>query len=155
MDSYTRKINESTFNVAFKGVRIGNAKRTRLAQINLKSKIITFSRYAIENVPERGRRYLVIHELAHVIEPSHNKKFWALVKRYEPDYKIIEKQLEQAFVKNVKQANYNEKKKIIKNDPGLFSVAEDLTLSFFKNESVASGGFVKAVQLKFEFTEFI
>ena len=68
MIGYVRRINAATLNVAIGGVRIGSAKYSRLAQINLKTRIITFSRYAIENVAERGRRYLVIHELAHVKE---------------------------------------------------------------------------------------
>src|SRR5581483_10237636 len=83
MAGYVRRINEATLNVTIGGVRIGSAKYSRLAQINLRTRIITFSRYAIENVPERGRRYLVIHELAHVKEASHNKRFWSLVERFE------------------------------------------------------------------------
>jgi hypothetical protein len=101
MAGYVRRINEATFKVAVGGIRIGNAKYSRLAQINLKSRVLTFSRYAIENVPERGRRYLVIHELAHVKEPSHNRHFWELVARYEPDYRQINKTLELAFKRNV------------------------------------------------------
>ncbi len=101
MIGYVRRINESTLNVPISGVRIGSARYSRLAQINLKSRIITFSRYAIDKVPERGRRYLVLHELAHVKEPSHNKRFWSLVKCFEPDYKEVEHQLERAFKRNV------------------------------------------------------
>lgn len=107
MTGYVRRINEATFKVAIGGVRIGSAKYSRLAQINLKSRIITFSRYAIENVPERGRRYLVIHELAHVIEAGHNKRFWELVERYEPQYKAISRQLELAFTRNVREEQLN------------------------------------------------
>jgi len=102
MTGYVNRINESSFNVPIGGIRIGLAKYTRLAQINLNNRVITFSRYAIENVPERGRRYLVLHELAHVKEASHNKRFWELVARYEPDYKQIGKSLEKAFKQNVK-----------------------------------------------------
>lgn len=102
MAGYVRRINEATLNVTIGGVRIGSAKYTRLAQINLKSRIITFSRHAVENVPERGRRYLVLHELAHVLEASHNKKFWAYVERYEPNYQRIGKELDKAFKLNVK-----------------------------------------------------
>ena len=102
MTGYVKRINESTFNVPIGGIRIGLAKYTRLAQINLNNRVITFSRYAIENVPERGRRYLVLHELAHVKEASHNKRFWQLVAKYEPDYRQIGKNLEQAFKQNVK-----------------------------------------------------
>ena len=102
MSGYVRRINQATFKVTIGGVRIGTAKYTRLAQINLKSRIITFSKYAIENVPERGRRYLVLHELAHVKEASHNKRFWDFVGKYEPDYRLIGRNLENAFKKNVK-----------------------------------------------------
>src|SRR5277367_506663 len=87
----------------YQAFRIGNAKYSRLAQINLHSRIITFSRYAIENVPERGRRYLVLHELAHVREASHNKRFWGHVGNYEPNYRQIGKELEVAFKKNVRE----------------------------------------------------
>ena len=104
MAGYVRRVNEATLKVTFGGVRIGTAKYSRLAQINLKSRIITFSRFAIENVPERGRRYLVIHELAHVLEPSHNKRFWEIVARYEPDYKRIDKEIVQVFNANVRKA---------------------------------------------------
>ena len=111
MAGYVRRINQSTFNVAIGGVRIGSAKYSRLAQINLKTRILTFSRYAIENVPERGRRYLVLHELAHVKEASHNRRFWQLVANYEPDYKQIGRSLEFAFKQNVKEIRTRKGKK--------------------------------------------
>ena len=103
MVGYVKRINESTLRVPVGGVRIGSARYSRLAQINLQSRIITFSRFAIENVPERGRRYLVLHELAHVKEPSHNKIFWSLVAEHEPEYKRIGKELEMAFHLNVRE----------------------------------------------------
>lgn len=107
MTGYVRRLNEATFNVTLGGIRIGSAKYSRLAQINLKSRVITFSRYAIENVPERGRRYLVIHELAHVLEASHSKRFWDFVEKYEPNYKQIGKQLDLAFKRNVREEQMN------------------------------------------------
>lgn len=102
MVGYVKRINDATLRVPIGGVRIGSAKYSRLAQINLNTRIITFSRYAIENVPERGRRYLVIHELSHVKEASHNKHFWQLVAEHEPRYKEIGKELEIAFHQNVR-----------------------------------------------------
>lgn len=103
MQGYVRRINEATFKVAIGGVRIGLAKYSRLAQINLKTRVLTFSKYAIENVPERGRRYLVLHELAHVKESSHNQHFWDLVGRFEPDYRQVGRSLEIAFKGNVQK----------------------------------------------------
>jgi len=103
MVGYVRRLNEATFNVTIGGVRIGSAKYTRLAQINLKTRIITFSRFAVENVPERGRRYLVLHELAHVKEASHNRDFWQNVERFEPNYKQVGRSLELAFNRNVRE----------------------------------------------------
>ena len=101
MQSYVKRINDSTYKVPIEGIRIGSAKYSRLAQINLKTRIITFSRFAIENVPERGRRYLVLHELAHVLEASHNKTFWNLVGQFEPEFKDIGLSLDRAFKQNV------------------------------------------------------
>src|ERR1700758_4566699 len=104
MEGYVRRINDATLRVTFGGVRIGNARYSRLAQINLRTRIITFSRFAIENVPERGRRYLVIHELAHILESAHNKRFWKIVEAYEPEYKRIDKEIVAAFNANVRKA---------------------------------------------------
>lgn len=104
MVGYVQRINEATFQVPIGGIRIGSARHSRLAQINLRTRVITFSRFAIENVPERGRRYLVLHELAHVKEAGHNKRFWSLVGQFEPDYKRIGRELERAFHRNVRES---------------------------------------------------
>jgi hypothetical protein len=115
MIGYVRRINEASFNVTIGGVRIGSAKYSRLAQINLQSRIITFSRFAVENVPERGRRYLVLHELAHVKEANHNKKFWGQVERYEPNYRAVSRELEVAFKNNVRDEHQRLKKMSFSN----------------------------------------
>jgi len=39
--------------------------------------------------------YIVCHELAHLIELNHSKKFWAIVEQYMPDYKKRMKELRQ------------------------------------------------------------
>ncbi len=44
---------------------------------------------------ERCVDYVVIHELAHIAEHNHSKKFWAIVEKYMPDYKAQEKGLKE------------------------------------------------------------
>jgi len=31
--------------------------------------------------------YVIIHELAHLIEPNHSRRFWNIVKSIDPHYK--------------------------------------------------------------------
>ncbi len=45
------------------------------------------------NAPEDLMRYIVTHELCHLAEPSHNKRFWQLVSRACPDHKNMRKRL--------------------------------------------------------------
>jgi len=37
--------------------------------------------------------YVVVHELAHTIQPNHSKKFWLEVENIIPDYKLKRKWL--------------------------------------------------------------
>ena len=37
--------------------------------------------------PERVVDYIVVHELCHLLELNHSRKFWALVAQIIPDYK--------------------------------------------------------------------
>ena len=42
-------------------------------------------------------RYLMIHELCHARHMNHSKRFWALVGRFEPGYRKLDKQLSSAW----------------------------------------------------------
>jgi len=44
-------------------------------------------------LPKKLIEYIVIHELAHTIEPRHNKKFWYIVEKFCPDYKERKQEL--------------------------------------------------------------
>lgn len=43
--------------------------------------------------PEECLEYVVVHELTHLLEPSHNKRFHAYMQKFLPDYKEREKML--------------------------------------------------------------
>ena len=43
--------------------------------------------------------YLIVHELCHLGELNHSKKFWALVGKIIPDYAKINKELKRMHIK--------------------------------------------------------
>ncbi|MBE3576095.1 MAG: M48 family metallopeptidase [Limnochordales bacterium] len=51
--------------------------------------------YRLLDVPDELVMYVCIHELAHLIEFNHSPRFWALVERADPDYRIHREQLRQ------------------------------------------------------------
>lgn len=55
---------------------------------------ISFS-YRLMLYPEAAIDYVVVHELAHLLEMNHSKKFYAVVERVLPDYKSRAKLLKQ------------------------------------------------------------
>ncbi|MCP4698636.1 MAG: M48 family metallopeptidase [Gammaproteobacteria bacterium] len=56
--------------------------------ININYKLLFF--------PPRLVRYVFLHELCHTIHLNHSHRFWALVARFEPDYKALDAELKQA-----------------------------------------------------------
>lgn len=53
----------------------------RLGSCSAKSGSIRISA-AVAGMPAWVRDYVIVHELAHLIEPNHSADFWALVNRY-------------------------------------------------------------------------
>jgi len=49
--------------------------------------------YKIILLPERHADYIVVHELCHLKEFNHSKRFWSLVSQTIPEYKEIKKRL--------------------------------------------------------------
>ncbi len=43
--------------------------------------------------PPEAIDYVVVHELAHILEHNHSPRFWAIVARYLPDYRERKKLL--------------------------------------------------------------
>lgn len=53
--------------------------------------------YKVAGLPEELRDYVIVHELCHLEELNHGKKFWELVGKVIPGYRILRKKL-----KNIK-----------------------------------------------------
>lgn len=91
LKDYVFNLNENTLRVPLEGIRMGSSKYSRLAQMNTKTHVMTVSKYCLTQVPQRALDYLILHELAHLIEANHSKRFWALVAQFMPDYKTQSK----------------------------------------------------------------
>jgi len=48
--------------------------------------------YKIVHLPEKHLDYIIVHELCHLKEFNHSRRFWDLVGETIPDYKIIRKE---------------------------------------------------------------
>lgn len=54
--------------------------------------------YKIALLPSKHADYIVVHELCHLGEFNHSKKFWALVEKTIPDYAIIHNELKKSHL---------------------------------------------------------
>jgi len=49
-------------------------------------------------LPEAIREYLVIHELAHLFETNHSRKYWKRVEEFCPEYQFAENELKRYWI---------------------------------------------------------
>jgi predicted metal-dependent hydrolase len=82
LSTYATELNQSTLNSPVKGFSVGSAKHSRLAQVNLKTGIITVSKYCMGQMPEQAFRYLLLHELTHFYHGGHGADFWQKVRQF-------------------------------------------------------------------------
>lgn len=72
--------------------KIGHSKmRTKWASCNSKGNISI--NILMKDMPEELIDYVVNHEVAHLKQMGHNKKFWGIIARRFPHYKELEKEL--------------------------------------------------------------
>jgi hypothetical protein len=60
--------------------------KKRWGSCNYKKKILIFNKN-LEYLPEELIKHIVIHEMCHLIVRNHNKEFWILVNKLDPDFK--------------------------------------------------------------------
>tara|TARA_Y100001936_G_C15808622_1_gene525364 strand:+ start:26 stop:712 length:687 start_codon:yes stop_codon:yes gene_type:complete len=82
---------EHTLNVSVEKFFIRSMK-TRWGSCTPKSRCLRFNLDLAKTSPEI-LEYVVIHELIHLIEASHNKRFKTLMKNYCPNWKNLRKEL--------------------------------------------------------------
>ena len=71
-------------------IKIDNAKR-RWGSCS-KKKVISFA-WRLLMADDEAIDYIIVHELAHLLEYNHSPWFWAIVEEYFPNYKECQKRL--------------------------------------------------------------
>jgi hypothetical protein len=82
---------EPIMGITVSGITIRQMK-TRWGSCNVKTHHININ-FALSDKPPECLEYVVIHEMVHILEPSHNKIFWAYVTQYCPNWKQIRRYL--------------------------------------------------------------
>jgi len=88
---------ESILNVSVKRFSIRTMK-TRWGSCTPKTRIIRFNLELVKRAPE-CLEYIVVHELVHLLEASHNNKFKTLMDRFYPKWKFYRKELRSLPIK--------------------------------------------------------
>lgn len=91
-EEFIKQVNELSDLIQIKPASIGIKKyKGRWGCCDAKNNLMF--NYMVFMLPPRVRRYVIIHELCHVLCHNHSQAFWKLVSDYEPDYKELKKQL--------------------------------------------------------------
>lgn len=88
---------EPVMDVKVSGITIRQMK-TRWGSCNVNTHHININLALYEREPE-CLEYVVVHEMCHILEASHNKVFWDYVTRFFPDWKRVRKNLSQEEIR--------------------------------------------------------
>ncbi len=87
---------EPVMGVKVSGVTIRQMK-TRWGSCNVKTHHININ-LALLYKPEECLEYVVVHEMTHILEASHNEVFWGYMTKFYPDWKRVRKYLNDEVV---------------------------------------------------------
>lgn len=71
-------------------------QRSRWASCSREGRISVNLR--VLSLPGDIRDYLVVHELAHLLEPNHSRRYWKRVGEFFPDYRYAEEELRRYWI---------------------------------------------------------
>ena len=85
------------------GVSIGRVRvqkmKTRWGSCNPLTKSILIN-LELAKKPSECLEYIVVHELAHLLEPTHNSRFSAIMDRHLPKWRFIREELNRLPVRH-------------------------------------------------------
>ncbi|MBC7236718.1 MAG: M48 family metallopeptidase [Chloroflexi bacterium] len=84
LDRRAQRLNKELFNgvLRWRSIRFVSNQRARFGSCSPGRGTIRLSNRLL-GVPDFVLDYVIVHELAHLLEPNHSKAFWDLVSRYE------------------------------------------------------------------------
>lgn len=85
-DTLARKMHVSYSSIAFR------AQKTRWGSCT-SAKKLTFN-WRLIHATKEVIDYVIIHELAHTLQMNHGKKFWDIVEKYDPDFRLHKRYLQ-------------------------------------------------------------
>lgn len=85
VDKFSRELALEYKKISIRDQKTRWGSCSKLGNLNFNYKIIL--------LPEHLQNYIVIHELCHLQELNHSKKFWSLVEKVCPDYKKYRQEL--------------------------------------------------------------
>lgn len=92
IEKRVREINQQYFQKEITSVKLKN-NQTNWGSCSSKKNINLSSRLLL--APQEVLDYVIVHELAHLIEMNHSSKFWNIVRKVMPDYQQKEAWLKQ------------------------------------------------------------
>lgn len=83
LEKRAKRLNDRYFGgkLRWEGIKITRSTKTQYGSCSPDTKEISVSG-EIRHFPRWVQDYILVHEMAHLVEPSHGDRFWRLVRRY-------------------------------------------------------------------------